>query len=155
LIVALFFFIFDPPQFMDFTDESLNQGGVSRKFDCLDLSHKVPVVVIMAVIVAKHAPVNRGTTSQVDVCKTVGGNFVVFKPDLLFQKRTLSPSLEPVRLTRRLDGRFLLRLSATISQIGSYASLLATGLTRLLCATLLPVRSLFRYERQPGRTEDE
>jgi hypothetical protein len=132
--VTLFFFIFDPPQFMDFTDESLNEGGVSRKFDCLDLSHKVPVVVIMAVIVAKHAPVIRGTPSQVDVCKTVGYNFGVFKADLLFQKRTLSPSLEPVRLTRRLDGRFLLRHSAIISQIGSYASFLPAGFEKIpLC----------------------
>ena len=68
---------------MDFTDESLNEGGVSRKFDCLDLSHKVPVVVIMAVIVAKHAPVIRGTPSQVDVCEIVGNDFSIFEPDLL------------------------------------------------------------------------
>jgi hypothetical protein len=49
---------------MHFIYESLNQAGVSRKFDCLDLAHKVPVVVIMAVIVAKHAPVICGTASE-------------------------------------------------------------------------------------------
>ena len=68
----------------------------------------------MAVIVAKHTPVIRRTASQVDVCQTVGNNPLVFKPDLLFQKSTLSPSFEPVRLTRCLDGRFLLHHSSII-----------------------------------------
>lgn len=61
---------------MDFADEPLNQRGVSRKFDCLYLSHKVAVVVIVAVIVAKHASVIRGISSQVYVCKTVGNNLL-------------------------------------------------------------------------------
>jgi hypothetical protein len=111
-------------------DESLSQRGVSRKFDYLNLSHKVPVVVIVAVIVARHTPVVRGTSSQVDVSKTVGNNLLIFKPNLLFQKRTLSPSFKPVRLTRRrLNGRFLLRHSSILTQIGfviSYLYLIGT-----------------------------
>jgi hypothetical protein len=103
---------------VDFVDESLSQRGVSRKFDYLNLSHKVPVVVIVAVIVAKHAPVVRRTSSQVDVSKTLGNNLLIFKPNLLFQKRTLSPSFESVRLTRRLKGRFLLRHSSILPQVG-------------------------------------
>ena len=59
-MVTLFFFIFEPPQLVHFLDESLNQRGVGRKLDGLYLSHKVPMVVIVAVIVAKHAPVVRG-----------------------------------------------------------------------------------------------
>jgi hypothetical protein len=92
-MVTLLFFIFESPQLMDFADESLSQRGVSRKFDCLYFSHKVPVMVIVAVIVAKHASVIRGTSSQVYVSKTVGNNLLIFKPNLLFQKRTLSLSL--------------------------------------------------------------
>src|ERR1700722_7752134 len=71
-MVTLLFFIFESPQLMAFADESLSQRGGSRKFDCLYFSHKVPVVVIVAVIVAKHASVIRGTSSQVYVSKTVG-----------------------------------------------------------------------------------
>src|SRR5271156_5967102 len=108
-MVTLFFFIFEPPQLVHFFDKSLNQRGVGRKFDDLYLSHEVAVMVIVAVIVAKDAPVVRGISFQVDVSKTVGNNFSIFKPDLLLQKRTLSPSFEPVRLTRCLNGRFLLR----------------------------------------------
>jgi hypothetical protein len=83
--MALLFLIFEPPQLMDFTDESLNHGGVSREFDCLYLSHKVAVVVMVAVIVAKNPPIVRGTSSQVDVSKTVTSDLLVFKPDLLLQ----------------------------------------------------------------------
>jgi hypothetical protein len=103
---------------MDFADESLSQRGVSRKFDCLYFSHKVAVVVIVAVIVAKHASVIRGTSSQVYVSKTVGNNLLIFKPNLLFQKRTLSRSFEPVCLTRRVNGRFLLRHGNILPQVG-------------------------------------
>jgi hypothetical protein len=71
-MVTLFFFIFEPPQLLDFADEPFNQGGISRKFKSLYLSHKVPVMVIVAVIVAKHASVIRRTPPQVDVSKTVG-----------------------------------------------------------------------------------
>jgi hypothetical protein len=68
------------------------------------------VMVIVAVIVAKHPSVVCRTTSQVDVIKTLGNQFVARKPDLLLQKRTLPLSFEPVNLTRRrLNGRSLLR----------------------------------------------
>jgi hypothetical protein len=78
----------------------------------------VAVVVIVAVIVAKHASVIRGTSSQVYVSKTVGNNLLIFKPNLLFQKSTLSPSFESVCLTRRLNGRFLLRHGNILTQVG-------------------------------------
>jgi hypothetical protein len=117
-MVTLLFFIFESPQLMDFADESLSQRGVSREFDCLYFSHEVPVVVIVTVIVAKHASVIRGTSSQVYVSKTVGNNLLNFKPNLLFQKRTLSLSFEPVCLTRRVNGRFLPRHGNILPQVG-------------------------------------
>jgi hypothetical protein len=45
----------------------------------------VAVVVMVAVIVAKNPPIVRGTSSQVDVSKTVTNDLLVFKPDLLLQ----------------------------------------------------------------------
>jgi hypothetical protein len=66
-MVTLFFFIFEPPQLLDFTDEPFNQGGISRELNCFYFSHKVPVMVIVAVIVTKDASVVRRTASQVDV----------------------------------------------------------------------------------------
>jgi hypothetical protein len=40
---------------------------------------------MVAVIVATNPPVVRGTSSQVDVSKTVTNDLLVFKPDLLLQ----------------------------------------------------------------------
>jgi hypothetical protein len=60
------------------------ESGIGRKFDCLYFSHEVPVVIIVAVVVAQHTSVVAGTPSQVDVCEIVGNNFPVFEPDLLF-----------------------------------------------------------------------
>jgi hypothetical protein len=131
-MVTLLFFIFESPQLVDFADESLSQCGVSRKFDCLYFSHKVAVVLIVAVIVAKHASVIRGTSSQVYVGKTVGNNLLIFKPNLLFQKRTLSLSFEPVCLTRRVNGRFLLRHGNILPQVGVSKSYLVEGVDRNL-----------------------
>ena len=107
---------------MDFANESFNEGSICRKSDRLYRSHKVAVMEIVAVVVAKHAPIVHGTPPQVDVSKTVGNYLFVFKPDLLFQKRSLSLSFEPVRLTRRPKGRFLLRHSYIVQQLGSNAS---------------------------------
>jgi len=33
LMVTLFFFIFEPPQLLDFADEPFNQGGISRRLN--------------------------------------------------------------------------------------------------------------------------
>jgi hypothetical protein len=94
---------------MDFTDESLSERGVSRKFECLYLSHKVPVVVIMPVVITKYAPVVHGTSSQVDVSKAVG-NHLIFKPNLLFKSAPfLLPLSRCVSLVVSTDDFFLAR----------------------------------------------
>ena len=53
-------------------DESFNQVGIGCKFDCLYVPHKVPVVMIVAVVIAKHAPIVCRAPPQVDVSKTIG-----------------------------------------------------------------------------------
>lgn len=112
---------------MYFADESLGQGSIGRKFDCFHDSHKMPVMIIVAVVIAKHAAVVRCAPSQIDVGETVGNYLFAFKPYLLFQERTLSLSLEPVCLTRRLNRRFLLRHNSHSSTEGMCKILPARG----------------------------
>jgi hypothetical protein len=69
---------------MYFADESFDESDIGRKFDCFYFSHEVPVVIIVAVVVAQHTSVVPGTSPQVDVREIVGNNFSVFEPDLLF-----------------------------------------------------------------------
>jgi hypothetical protein len=110
---------------MYFGDESFNESDIGRKFDCFYLSHEVPVVMIVAVVIAQHATVVHGTPSQIDVRETVGNYFSVFEPDLLFSQRAFSVSPEPVYFNRRgPNGRFLFCHTAILSQVGFHISLL-------------------------------
>jgi hypothetical protein len=114
---------------MYFVDESFNEGDIGRKFDRFYFSHKVPVMIIVAVVVTKNTSIIHGTPSQVDVSETVGNCFSIFEPDLLFQQRTFSLSLEPVYFNRLgPNGRFLLRHGAILAQIGFTASCLDEGI---------------------------
>jgi hypothetical protein len=69
---------------MDFADETFNKSGKGCKFDCLYFSHKVPVVIIVAIVVTQHPSVVDETPSRVDIRETVSVYFSVLKPDPLF-----------------------------------------------------------------------
>jgi hypothetical protein len=84
LIFTLFFLILDPPELMYFADETFNQSSICCKFHCLYFSHKMPVMIAMAVVITQHPSVVDETPSRVDVRETVGVYFSVLEPDLLF-----------------------------------------------------------------------
>lgn len=69
---------------MYFANEPFNESDIVRKFDCCYISHELPVVIIVAVVVAQHTSVVPGASSQVDVCEIVGNDYSIFEPDLFF-----------------------------------------------------------------------
>jgi len=65
------FFIFAPPEIADFIIEPRRQRLVSGELDRFLLSHEVPMMVVVAVVVPEHPPVVRPEDGGVDVREAV------------------------------------------------------------------------------------
>lgn len=79
---------------MYLADESFDQSGICCELDCLYNSHKVPMVVIVAVVIAKYATIIHGTAFKVDIREAIGDELAVLKPDLFLKKSPFSLALE-------------------------------------------------------------
>jgi len=60
------------------------------KLDVLDLSAEVPVVELMAVVVAKNSAMIKRTDARIDIGQAVLDHLPVLEPDLLFKHRAFS-----------------------------------------------------------------
>src|SRR5271157_2093929 len=71
LLGLAMFFIFLPPKLPDLAIELRGQCLVPGKLERLLLSHEVPVMVAVAVVVAEHPPIIRAADRRVHVCEAV------------------------------------------------------------------------------------
>jgi hypothetical protein len=100
-----FLFIFEPPQFMNFSLESPGQGRVIVKFNGLYPSDEVTVVVAMAIVVAEHPAMIQPAASRIDVRQVVADNRSVGVLPNLFPQRCAGPgSTQRDPLVQNLPG---------------------------------------------------
>jgi len=83
---------------MHFIDKPLGLGCECGEIHGFHFPHKMPMVIVVAVVVAQNASIVQWTTFQVDVSETIANNLAVFKPDLLLEQRTVSFPLEAMFL---------------------------------------------------------
>ena len=72
------------------------------KINFLDLSHEMPVMVLVGVVIAKHASVVGSADSGIDVCQAVLHHPLALVPDLFLEHRTASFTREMQRLINAL-----------------------------------------------------
>ena len=100
-------FIFFSPKLSYFLVEPRGQRFIPSEFERFLPSHKVPVMVTVAIVVPEHPPVIRSAEAWVDVCKTVPDD-LSFRglPHFFFQLCATSGPLQIDRLIDDLlDGR--------------------------------------------------
>jgi hypothetical protein len=100
-------------------------GRVGGEVDRPNESHKVPVVIAMAVVVPKNPSVVYPTPFQIDVCKVVGNNGPILEPDFLFENRALAFAFERVDFDQHgLNRASSLAHKVILSQTGQTISYL-------------------------------
>jgi hypothetical protein len=100
-------FIFFSPKLSYFLVEPRGQRFIPSEFERFLPSHKVPVMVTVAIVVPEHLPVIRSAEAWVDVCKTVPHDLSFLGlPHFFFQLCATSGPLQIDRLINDLlDGR--------------------------------------------------
>jgi len=107
LMAFVTFFIFFPPKLPDLIVELRGQCLVPGELERFLRSHKVPVMVIVAVVVPEHAPVIYCADSRVDVCKAVPYDLSgLGLPHLFFEHGATS---RPLQIDRLVDDPFSAR----------------------------------------------
>lgn len=66
---------------MNFANEPLNKFVKSSENECFDLSHEMPVMEAMTVVLSEHAAIVHTTSLQVDVSEAVSYKLSILKPD--------------------------------------------------------------------------
>jgi hypothetical protein len=100
-------------------------GRVCGEIDGHNDTHKVPVVIAMAVVVPKNPSVVYPTPFQIDVCKVVGNNGPILEPDFLFENRALAFAFERVDFDQHgLNRASSLAHKVILSQTGQTISYL-------------------------------
>jgi hypothetical protein len=70
---------------MYFVIKTLNNRGLCREFDRLNLAHPMPMVIAMRMVEPQDASIVDRAHFQVDVSQCVSDHLAIFKPYLLFQ----------------------------------------------------------------------
>ena len=108
---------------MYFPEKPLSYLCIRREFYWFDLPHKVPMMVTVAIVVAKDTPVVAGESSQIDVGKTVANDVSILKTRLFFQQCPFSLAFEPILLKLDLSNGLLSMCHRySITQVGCLQS---------------------------------
>jgi len=83
-------FIFGPPEVLNFFLKTIYERFITGKSHFFNLSHKMTVVMAMAIVVTKHAPVVHAASARVYVCKTVLHHPAALIPNF-FSKHSAAP----------------------------------------------------------------
>lgn len=95
------FFIFAPPEIADLVIEPPGQRLVSRELERLLLSHEVPMMVVVAVVVPEYPSVVYPADGGVDVCEAVFDDMpITVLPDF-FLEHCSTP--RPLQIDRIVD----------------------------------------------------
>jgi hypothetical protein len=78
-------FIFGPPEILDFLLKAIYKCFIARKLYFFNFSHKMPVVIVMTIVVTKHAPVIKATSAWIYVCKTIFHNLATYVSNFFFK----------------------------------------------------------------------
>jgi len=78
-------FIFGPPEIFDFFLKTIYERFIARELYFFNFSHKMPVVIVMTIVVTKHAPVIKATSAWIYVCKTIFHNLATYVPNFFFK----------------------------------------------------------------------
>jgi hypothetical protein len=108
LVTFATFFIFFSPKLLYFLVEPRGQRFVPSEFERFLTSHKMPVMVTVAIVVPEHSPVIHSAEAWVDVCETVPHDLSLLGlPHFFFQ---VCATTGPLQIDRfiydLLDGRF-------------------------------------------------
>ena len=95
------FFIFAPPEIADFIIEPRRQRILSGELERFLLSHEVPMMVVVAVVVPEHPPVVRPADGGVDVREAVLDDLPIpLVPDFFLQHCSTP---RPLQIDRIVD----------------------------------------------------
>jgi hypothetical protein len=100
--------IFDPPKIVDFPNKPVSECCVGGEVHLFNLSHEMPVVIIVAVVVSQNPAVVYRATPEVDIRQAVINYLPILEPHLLFQERPFSLAFEAMLLYLRRSNRLLL-----------------------------------------------
>lgn len=89
---------FNPPDLVDFLDASFRQGCVGCELHCLHLTHEMPVVIRVTVVVAQYSAIAYRALLQIDLSQAVRNHPSIYKPYLLFEQRPFSLSFKAMFL---------------------------------------------------------
>jgi hypothetical protein len=90
-------FIFGTPEILDFFLKTTYERFIARELYFFNFSHKMPVVIVMTIVVTKHAPVIHATSAWFYVCKIVLHHLATLVPHFFFKY-----SAAPLRYQRAI-----------------------------------------------------
>jgi hypothetical protein len=87
-------FIFGPPEILDFFLKTIYECFIAREQYFFNFSHRMPVVIVMTIVVAKNAPVIKATNAWIYIGKTIFHNLA---PTYQTSSLSTAPRLLPVK----------------------------------------------------------
>jgi len=77
--------IFGLPEILDFFLKTIYERFIARELYFSNFSHKMPVVIVMTIVVTKHAPVINATNAWIYVCETIFHHLATYVPNFFFK----------------------------------------------------------------------
>jgi len=78
-------FIFGPPEILDFFLKTIYEGFIARELYFFNFSLKMPMVMVMTIVVTKHAPVINATSAWIYVYQTIFHHLATCVPNFFFE----------------------------------------------------------------------
>jgi hypothetical protein len=123
--LTLVFGIFDPPKLMKFLIKTHHYGIVRNRLDRLGLSHEMPMMIAVAVVVSQNPAMVHAADAPVDIGQVIGNHLTFLPPGLILEDAPLAFALEAINLRDKLPDRTrFLGHRYILPQMGFYISCL-------------------------------
>ena len=125
-------------------------GRIGCEIHGLNLTHEMPVMETVAVVVSQNSSMIDMATLQIDVCQAVSDDISIFVPDLFLETRTLALPLERVDVGQSgLDRVSFLAHRDILPQPGHLTSSLNSLLISLTAGIYFAANCRSTYCRMP------